>query len=91
MLWNENEVKVKLRYVYQSFFHEEIVQNEGAVWELTFVYANPIASVRKNLWDKLNEINVVHSWLVIRDFNCMFRGAEWSSRRGASVCFCELS
>lgn len=51
------------------------------------VYACPNPSIRRFLWDKLNEVVISRSWVFIGDFNCVLSAEERGSNNGASASF----
>lgn len=77
---------MRIRFTHGNFLHVVIFHEGKGIWELTLVYACPSACIRKHLWEKLNEIVVVHPWLIVGDFNCVLSGVERISGRGASSC-----
>lgn len=87
MLWDDDELKVNLRYAHRFFLHAEVTSAGGKRWEITAVYASPNANVWKHLWDMLDEMIIKGPWVVMGDFNCVLRGDERSSRVGASSSF----
>lgn len=56
MLWNDENVEVLIRYVHKFFIHAVVSSRGGKHWKLTIVYASPIMSRRRILWQRLSEM-----------------------------------
>lgn len=59
----------------------------GVTWEMIAFYANLKACKRRQLWSRLDELQIGNPWLVLGDFNCILWDEERSSKRGASSSF----
>lgn len=52
----KEEIPLDLIHAYRFFVHVEIIAEEGKKWLLTAMYAIPNASIRKHLWESLDEM-----------------------------------
>lgn len=89
VLWNEGDVKIEPRYVHKQIIHMAVVSTGGLTWELMVVYASPQASLRRQLWSVLGQLELKEAWALIGDFNCVLRGEERNSGGGVSSSFVE--
>lgn len=87
VMWDEEDIDLKLRYDDAFFLHCLARSRGGLMWEVTAVYASPTPMERKFLWAKLNGIRTHRPWVLVGDFNCVLRNEERSSNSGASSCF----
>lgn len=55
----------------------------------TALFASPIASERRQLWQNLDGLQTYLLWLIIGDFNCVMKGEERSSGEGVSDSFAQ--
>lgn len=58
VLWDEEEIGLKLMVARRSFLHMEVRSGDGQSWMLMAVYANPHPNVRRFLWDQLDALEV---------------------------------
>lgn len=56
-------------------------------WELTGIYASPVAHVRRHIWSTLDSMRINRAWVIIGDFNCILKGEEHGSGTRVSSCF----
>lgn len=82
LLWDEEEIKIKPLYIHKFFMHAEVTSSEVKVWELSAVYASPCLSTHKFIWSAMDEIRIENPWLIIGNFNCVWRGEERNSGQG---------
>lgn len=72
VLWNEHDVAVDYELSSTQFVHVKVKSHTSnhTFW-LTCIYVEPIASLRKPLWDNIRAFNNQDQgpWLVARDFN----------------------
>lgn len=57
--------------------------DRGVEWELTAVYASPKSHIQGFVWEKLDEIEVVGTWAMLVDFNCVLQAEERNTWIGA--------
>lgn len=79
MVWDEEEVDLRVMRVKWSYIHMEVGMGDRSGWMLTAVYANPNPSMRKFLWEQLEELTQTGPWLLIGDLNCVLEDDERSS------------
>lgn len=65
---------MNLLYGHKFLIHVCVLSNGGKVWQLKAIYASPNSTIRRGIWDKLNEMQITEPWLVMGDFNCV---AKW--------------
>lgn len=87
LLWDEEEIKIKILYAHNFLMHVAVTSADCKNLELTSVYAIPNASIRKHLLGKLNEMRIEDSLVIICDFKCVLKGEERNSSGGASSIF----
>lgn len=87
MLWNKDEIMLRIRLVEKYFVHFLICSRDDQVWELTAMYASPNPRLRRNLWSDLDMIEVCYPWLIIGDFNCILSDGERNSIGGVPSSF----
>lgn len=75
------EDHVKLRCVHRSLVHVSLTSTGNKRWELSAIYASPNLSIKKHLWDTLNELKIDELWLLVGDFNRVMKKDVRSSRR----------
>ena len=72
MLWNPNEVEVKIVRTDGQFIHAEVyTPNMQISYTVTVIYAFNNLEDRIKLWKELEQIGslMVHPWIVMGDFN----------------------
>lgn len=87
VMWDDVQISLKLVYAHRFFLHMEVRLASWLDRELTVVYANPNPSIKRHLWDKLDEIKPRHPWVLMRDFNCVLKAKDWDSNTGESSRF----
>ncbi|KAL7169819.1 hypothetical protein ACSBR2_034787 [Camellia fascicularis] len=71
MLWNLNSISVRVAEASSQLITAKIVTQKYPEWILSAVYASPVSSKRKELWERLESITQSTSepWMVAGDFN----------------------
>ncbi|XP_028127267.1 uncharacterized protein LOC114323788 [Camellia sinensis] len=71
MLWNLNSIFVRVTKASSQLITTKIVTQEYPEWLLSAVYASPVSSKRKELWERLESIaqSTSEPWMVAGDFN----------------------
>lgn len=87
VLWEEEEISLRLLAAKMYFLHMEVVSANKKKLVLIAVYASPKPSGRQFLRSRLEELNVDLPWVLIGDFNCVLMAEERSSRSGVSSSF----
>lgn len=80
-------MELRVLRVSRSFIYMKVDLGMGKEWMMTTVYANPNPSLRRYLWDQLDELAVDAPWMLVSDFNCVLADEERSSKTGVSSCF----
>ena len=77
MFWNEC-VDLCILQTHPQFIHAKITSNDSHPWLLTIVYGNPKCTLRKYLWQDLNQnvVNLEEPWVVEVDFNLVTNAEE---------------
>lgn len=76
VLWNRDEVSLRVVYVEKYFIHLIIDEGRRAAWELTAVYASPKHHLRPPIWERIGLIQHKYPWALIGDFNCTLADHE---------------
>lgn len=76
VLWDEEEVGMKLMVARRSFLHMEVQIRDEENWMMTAVYASPQPGIRKFIWDQLDSLKLDRPWMLIGDFNCVQNDEE---------------
>lgn len=84
VLWNDDEINIKVLYTQRHFIHMLVKQSNGQPWEMTAIYASPNHQQRNGIWNELNLIRCRDPWLLIGDFNYTLKDRERSSEEGMS-------
>lgn len=89
VLWKE-EVEVDISFSYPQFILLNITEARQRKWSLAVVYASPIQSLMRKLWDtlKANVLNINLLWVAISDFNSIVRVEETSNQNTFSNTRC---
>lgn len=71
LLWNEEEIRIEIKYAHWFFVHITVSSTSGKSLEMTAVYVNPKASRRRAIWGKLDEMSIEKPWILTGDFSCL--------------------
>lgn len=77
VLWDEQEVEMKLIMVRRPFLHMEVRFGVGESCRLT----------RKYIWDQLDSLKLEKPLMLISDFSYVLNNEERCSKTGASTMF----
>ena len=71
LLFWEECVDLYILQTHPQFIHAKIISNDSHSWLLTIVYDSPNCTLRKYLWQDLNQnvVNLEEPWVVAGDFN----------------------
>lgn len=87
VLWNQEEITLKILYAYKFFILALVVSSSGRRWEFTAIYASLRASIRRRLWTGPNKIKIEGPWVLLGDFNCVLNGGDRNKGGGESSSF----
>lgn len=85
--WDEDEVDLRLLRLTRSIVHMEVRMGQGSRWLLKAVYANPQPSLRRYLWERLEELEIFGPWMLVSDFNCVLQMTREARRKGLHPSF----
>lgn len=69
-------MNIGLRYAHSFFLHLLLLTIGGQKWELTAVYASPNAIKRLVFREKVEELKVENTQILMGDFNCVLHDEE---------------
>lgn len=84
VLWNREEVNLRVIHVEKHFVHMIVNEGKPTAWILTAVYASPQHHLRPPIWDSIVTIKRDAPWALMGDFNCTLKEGERNKTRGYS-------
>lgn len=89
ILWDGNDISLKVIHAEFHFIHVLIREADGRGWEMSAIYASPNRTLRPALWRQLDAIKPQFPWVLLGDFNCTLRDGERNITGGVSTSFAD--